>query len=71
MGPIIILPQILKIYGEQEVAGLSLTTWGLHTIFLIPWIAYGILHKEKPIYIPYTIWFFAYLAMSIGILIYS
>ncbi|OGG20342.1 hypothetical protein A3D03_02220 [Candidatus Gottesmanbacteria bacterium RIFCSPHIGHO2_02_FULL_40_13] len=45
------IPQLTKIWGEKNTAGVSLITWlGFLTGSLF-WLSYGLIHKEKPIII--------------------
>jgi len=70
VGPLLVLPQILKIYVEQNAIGVSALSWGLLAIFNIPWIVYGFVHKDKPIAIGYSIWFVVNIIVTVGALIY-
>ena len=45
--PFTTLPQIYKIWVFKNVAGVSLTTWSLFFILSIPFLIYGIVHKER------------------------
>lgn len=47
--PATTIPQIWKIFKYQQVDGLSLGMWVLYTIGVIPFLIYGIVHKEKPL----------------------
>ncbi|HEY4488454.1 MAG TPA: PQ-loop repeat-containing protein [Candidatus Paceibacterota bacterium] len=71
IGPIMTIPQILKIYGEQNASGLSPISWGAWTLLNIPWILYGLAHRERPIIITYTLWFFCNSAVFIGAMLYG
>ena len=44
------IPQILKIWVEKNASGVSLITWVAFLIVGLIMVAYGIAHKEKPIY---------------------
>ena len=70
LGPLVTLPQILKIYVEQNSTGVSALTWGLFALFNIPWIVYGVVHKDKPIAIGYSLWLVTNVVISVGALIY-
>ena len=70
MGPLMTLPQILKIYIEQNSVGVSAWSWGLYSFFNIPWIVYGFVHKEKPIILGYSLWFVTNLVVVVGVLMY-
>ena len=70
ISPFLVLPQILKIYVEHDASGVSALSWGLFAFFNIPWVGYGILHKDKPIVVGYSLWFVANVIVVIGALIY-
>ena len=71
IGPLLDVPQIYKIYYLKNAAGVSVLSWSLYAFFDIPWIAYGFVHKEKPIIIAYSFWFVTNLIVIIGTLIYG
>ena len=68
--PATTIPQIIKIYSTQDVSGLSLSMWILYTIGVIPFLIYGIVHKEKPLILLNILWIIAQLIIIFGILIY-
>jgi uncharacterized protein with PQ loop repeat len=70
VGPLMNIPQIFKVFYFQEVSGISLISWSMYTFFDIPWIIYGIVHKEKPIVTAYILWFLTNLLVVIGTLLY-
>ncbi|MBT4856294.1 PQ-loop repeat-containing protein [bacterium] len=43
--PLTTIPQVKKIWMEQNVEGISLLTWVLYLVFTIPLIAYAIKKK--------------------------
>ncbi len=71
IGPLMCLPQILKIYYYKNASGVSVLSFSLFAFFNIPWIVYGFVHKEKPIYVAYILWFITNITVVIGALIYS
>ena len=71
IGPLSNVPQIIKIFVSKDSSGVSLITFSLFMTFNIPWIIYGVVHKEKPIVLAYTLWLITNLTVVIGILIYS
>lgn len=68
--PIVELPQLIKIFAEKTAEGVSLSTWSFFVLCGIPWLIYGIVHKEKPIVILYLLWIIIDSAIVIGILLY-
>ena len=49
VGPLMNIPQVYKIFSLKNAAGVSTLSFSLFATFDIPWIIYGIVHKEKPI----------------------
>ena len=70
IGPLIALPQIFRIFVFNSAAGVSGLSWGLYALFNIPWFVYGVVHKDKPIMIAYSLSFIANLTVLTGALIY-
>jgi len=70
-GPIMSIPQIVLIYVGQDATGVSPISWVAWATFNIPWILYGIAHRELPIIVTYTLWFICNSLIFIGALLYS
>jgi uncharacterized protein with PQ loop repeat len=70
VGPIMILPQIWLIYSTHNAAGVSAVSWFGWAVADIPWILYGLVHKERPIVIAYTLWCIGQLVVAIGAILY-
>jgi uncharacterized protein with PQ loop repeat len=47
-GNLAVVPQIIKAW-ESEAPGLAITTWVLFTLIGFIWLAYAILHNQKPL----------------------
>ena len=71
LSPLAYFPQIFKIFFEKTAAGVSLTTFSIFAIFSIPWIFYGVVHKERPIIVMYVLFFLMHLVIIFGIIMYS
>src|SRR3989344_8553323 len=56
IAPLFTLPQIYKILSTQNANEISTITWGAYAFFNIPWIVYGVAHKDKPIIFAYIMW---------------
>ena len=65
------LPQVLKIWIEQNPTGVSLLTWSTYLFSNSIWISYGILHKEKPIIFVCSFGFILNILIVIGLIIYG
>jgi uncharacterized protein with PQ loop repeat len=71
VGPAMTIPQIVKIYSLRDASSIALSTWVLFAILDIPWIIYGVVHKEKPIVIAYILWLITNIFVIVGTILYS
>lgn len=71
LGPLTALPQAVKTFTLQDATGVSLAAWALPGLFNIPWIIYGLVHREWPIVVTYTLWLVMNILISVGVLLYS
>lgn len=71
VGPLMILPQIIKIFVLKEAQGVSLLSYSSLVILSGIWLWYGIVHKEKPIIITNSLWMVLHAIIVIGVLIYG
>ncbi len=71
VGPLFTIPQIWQIYSTQSAGDIAPLSWLMWTIFDIPWILYGIVHREPPIVVTYTLWAVFNLLVFVGALLYS
>ena len=71
VGPAATIPQILKIYITHQATGVAALSWGTWALLDIPWILYGLAHRERPIAITYTLWFTANVLVFVGVLMYG
>lgn len=69
-SPLMTIPQVYEIYAHQNAAGVSELSWGAYTLFSMPWLAYGILHKQKPLIIANSLWLVLHATVFIGALLY-
>ncbi len=70
VAPIMTLPQAWEIFYYQSAAGVSVMTWGAYVLLNMPWIIYGIVHKEKIVLINAFLFFLIDLIVTIGAIIY-
>ncbi len=70
-GPLMTLPQILNIWIDKNASGVSIVTWGGYLLGALFWLAYGIMHKEKPIIFTYTVWIVLYSIVVLGIVLFG
>ena len=70
VGPLMALPQLLTIYLSKNADNISFISWGSWALMNLIWLAYGIVHKEKPIVITYSLWFIVNSLMALAPLIF-
>lgn len=68
--PVLTLPQVYHLYSVRNALGLSLTSWVFYVFSTLAWLAWGLKHKLKPIYIPQFFWLAIEALMIIGIIRY-
>ena len=70
VGPFTVVPQIYTIFSTHSAQGVSLSTWALIFVVTLPWVFYGIAHKERSIIVSFILWEVANLLVVIGVLLY-
>ncbi len=70
-GPIMTVPQVIKIWVEQNAAGVSVVSWASYLLAAVFWLVYGIVHREKPIIFTHILWIILELLVVIGVLRYG
>jgi uncharacterized protein with PQ loop repeat len=71
VGPVLVLPQLLKIWTTKDASGLSLITWTLWIFVDSIWIMYGFVHKILPIVFSHSAYIFTQIGVVTGILLYG
>lgn len=71
IGPFTVLPQIWQIFSTHAAGDVSLTSWALIFIVTLPWIFYGIAHKDRSIIVSFMLWEVANAVVVIGVLLYG
>ena len=70
-GPMSTLPQIYRIFVHKTAHGVSAWSWGIFGLISIPWLVYGLVHKDKPIIISAALWIFLDTIVMIGALVHG
>ncbi|MFH0870756.1 MAG: PQ-loop domain-containing transporter [archaeon] len=71
IAPLMNIPQVAKIFIGHNASGISLLSYACFTLFDIPWLIYGIVHKEKPIVLSYSFWLVTNILVVIGVVFYG
>lgn len=71
IGPFTVLPQTYSIFHDKSATGVSLITWLLIFIVTLPWVFYGLAHKDTSIIVSFTLWEIVNLSVVVGVLIYG
>jgi hypothetical protein len=67
--PLTAVPQIYKIWVYKEVSGVSILTWFLFLIFIIPLIMYSVAKRERKLTIMWSVWLIVYMVIILGIFV--
>ncbi len=70
IGPLMTVPQIYDIYHTHAAAGVSISSWLAFGLLDIPFIAYGMVHKDRLIFGTYILWCIANLTVALGAILY-
>lgn len=68
--PLTTLPQIIRVFVDKDVSGVSVVTWALYAFFEAVWVIYGLAIKNHPIIIANCLWIVMDLAVVLGVLIH-
>ena len=71
VGPALSLPQIILIYSNKDATDISAVSWFGWAALNIVWILYGLVHKELPIAVTYSLWFIINLTVAFGAVLYG
>ena len=69
--PLTNLPQLLKIWLYNNAAGVSSLSWAMFTLMSAMWFIYGLVHKERPIWIMNGALIFIQSMIAIGAVVYG
>lgn len=68
--PVMTIPQIAKIWVDQNVSGISVITWSTYLLATVFWLLYGIVHRAKPIIFSNGIWVVIHAIIITGVVLY-
>jgi len=70
VGPLALLPQVIKLYTVRAAEGFSLATWLILGLLNLIWLYYGFVHRERPIIITNLMLGGLNFAMVFGVLLF-
>tara|TARA_Y100000310_G_C20625976_1_gene785900 strand:+ start:403 stop:696 length:294 start_codon:yes stop_codon:yes gene_type:complete len=70
-GIIMTLPQVYNIWIGKNAIGVSAISWIAYLVVAITWLAYGLVHKYKPIIYSNCLWIVLDLFIISGVFIYG
>lgn len=71
LGPLLTIPQIIKIYYYQNAAGVSVISWATYLLCSVVWFHYGLLHRQKAIVLANGIYIFLNTFILYGAIIHG
>ena len=71
LGPAMTIPQIYLIFSTHNAVGVSVVSWAAYAAFDVPWVLYGLVHKEPVLVFTYSLWFVVNIIVAFGALMYG
>lgn len=65
------VPQVLTIWVGHQAAGVSVLSWGAYLLSAILWFWYGLMKRDKNIYLPCIGWIGLDAAVIVGAFVYA
>ena len=63
------VPQVITVWVERNVGGVSLLSWGAYLFSACLWLVYGIQKRDKTIYLACIGWIALDAAIVIGVIV--
>jgi uncharacterized protein with PQ loop repeat len=64
------VPQVITVWVDREVAGVSLLSWGAYLVSACLWFVYGIQKQDRTIYLACIGWIALDAAIVIGVIVH-
>jgi uncharacterized protein with PQ loop repeat len=71
IGPLVTIPQIIRIWVRKSAEDISMLTWLGYLIFGIAWLMYGIIYKDRYVILGSVLWMVMYLLIIAGKVMYG
>jgi uncharacterized protein with PQ loop repeat len=65
------IPQVLTIWVGHQAAGVSLLSWSAYLISAVLWFWYGVMKRDRNIYLPCVGWIALDGAVIVGVLVHG
>ena len=65
------IPQVLTIWVGHQAAGVSLLSWSAYLISAVLWFWYGVMKRDRNIYLPCVGWITLDSAVIVGVLVHG
>lgn len=63
------IPQVLAVWGGQNVGGVSLVSWTAYLISACLWLVHGLRKRDKTIYLACIGWILLDAAVVVGVIV--
>lgn len=63
------VPQVYDVWTKESVEGVSIGTWLGYAVGAGFWVAYGLIHKEKPLFIANFLLLIFDITIVVGVLL--
>ncbi|MCH7567982.1 MAG: hypothetical protein IIA87_01040 [Nanoarchaeota archaeon] len=71
IGPLLTLPQVLKIWIGKSAIGVSIISWSFFLLLAFIWLIYGIAHKSKLLIFNNILWMLMDFLIILGVIVYG
>jgi uncharacterized protein with PQ loop repeat len=68
--PFTVMPQIVSIYTQHNVEGISLVSWLGFMSFGTIFLTYALVHRIKPLIVSQVLWMVVDISVVVGVLMY-
>jgi uncharacterized protein with PQ loop repeat len=69
--PLTAVPQIVKIWVHKNATGVSVLTWILFLLMIVPLICYSVIKKEHKLTFMWSSWAIIYVVVIVGTILYG
>ena len=70
-GPLSSIPQMWEIWMDRNATGVSFVTWTLFLVTSLVWLAYAIIHKDRPLIVSNSLWVVVEAIIMVGAALYD
>jgi len=70
LAPLANIPQLLRVWIDKDVSGVSSLSWFAFSIISLCWLVYGVVHKDRHILIMNAALMLIQALVALGVIVY-